>query len=56
MHGRDRREVAAIFAGGAVGALARVGLLHTGASTASSWPWITFSVNIVGVFTTFSMM
>ncbi len=50
MPGRDRRELGAIFAGGAVGALARVGLLQTGASAAASWPWITFSVNIFGAF------
>jgi fluoride exporter len=48
--GRDTRELAAIFAGGAVGALARVGLLQTGASAAPSWPWVTFSVNVVGAF------
>ena len=46
----DRRELAAISAGGAVGALARVALLQTGAATAPSWPWITFSVNILGAF------
>ena len=50
MRDRDGRELAAICAGGAIGALARVGLLQTGASAAPSWPWITFSVNIVGAF------
>ena len=50
MRDRDGRELSAIFAGGAVGALARVGLLQTSASAAPSWPWITFSVNIVGAF------
>jgi CrcB protein len=50
MPGRDRRELAAIFAGGAVGALARVGLLQTDAPGAPSWPWITFAVNIAGAF------
>jgi CrcB protein len=46
--GRDRREVAAIFVGGAMGALARVALVQTGAPTAPAWPWVTFGVNIAG--------
>jgi fluoride exporter len=46
----DRRELAAISAGGAIGALARVALAQTGASGAPGWPWITFAVNIVGAF------
>jgi CrcB protein len=46
----DVRELAAIFAGGAVGALARVGLAETGAAGAPEWPWITFAVNIAGAF------
>lgn len=48
--GRDRREVGAIFAGGAVGALLRVALLQTGAGAAPGWPWVTFSVNVLGTF------
>jgi CrcB protein len=50
MPGRDRRELAAIFCGGALGALGRVALLQTGAPTAPAWPWITFAVNILGAF------
>src|SRR5919108_6167929 len=46
----DRRELAAISAGGAIGALARVGLTQTGAGTAPGWPWVTFAVNILGAF------
>ena len=42
---RDWREAAAIFAGGAVGALARTGL-----SAASASLWITFAVNVAGAF------
>ncbi|HVW18696.1 MAG TPA: fluoride efflux transporter CrcB [Solirubrobacteraceae bacterium] len=46
----DRREFAAIFAGGAIGALARVWLsLHTSAA-APDWPWTTFAINVGGAF------
>lgn len=48
--GRDARELAAIFAGGTIGALARVGLLQVGLASAPSWPWPTFAVNILGAF------
>jgi CrcB protein len=47
---RDARELAAIAGGGATGALARVGLVQTGAGAAPGWPWITFAVNILGAF------
>jgi CrcB protein len=48
--GRDPREVAAIFLGGAAGTAVRaaVGVLGAGATT--SWPWPTFAVNIAGAF------
>ena len=46
--GRDRRELGAIAAGGAIGALARVGLIQTGAGAAPGWPWVTFAVNLAG--------
>jgi CrcB protein len=46
----DRRELAAIFAGGALGALARVGLGETFSSGAPGWPWVTFAINISGSF------
>lgn len=45
----DRRQFAAIFAGGFVGALARAVLAET-ISTGQAWPWATFVVNIVGAF------
>jgi CrcB protein len=44
----DRREFAAIFAGGASGALLRAGLSEVFPWSPGSWPWPTFSVNIVG--------
>ena len=50
MPGRDRRELAAIFAGGVIGALARVGVLQIGVPGAPAWPWATFGVNILGAF------
>jgi CrcB protein len=50
MTGRDRRELAAIFVGGVIGALGRVGLLQVGLPVAPAWPWATFAVNILGAF------
>jgi fluoride exporter len=44
----DRRELAAIFAGGIIGALARLGLVEALASTPGQWPWATFIANVVG--------
>ena len=46
----DRRELAAIFAGGCIGALARTGLAEALPHGAGSWPWATFAVNVVGAF------
>jgi CrcB protein len=46
----DYRELAAIFAGGALGALARAALSTLAAPDPASWPWPTFTVNIVGAF------
>lgn len=43
----DRQAMAAIFAGGAIGALLRVALARTGAG-APGWPWVTFGVNLLG--------
>lgn len=50
MLGIDRRELAAVFAGGAVGTAARavVGTVFAGDPT--QWPWPTFAVNIIGAF------
>jgi len=44
----DRPELFAIACGGAVGALARVGLAQAFPSSPGSWPWATFAVNIAG--------
>jgi fluoride exporter len=44
----DRRELAAIFAGGIIGALARLGLVEALPSTPCQWPWATFAANVVG--------
>ncbi len=46
----DRRELAAIFLGGTVGALLRVWLGITFTSGAADWPWATFAINITGSF------
>lgn len=46
----DRRELAAIFGGGAAGAVLRVWLgteLSAGGG-APSWPWVTFVINLTG--------
>ncbi len=47
---RDYRELAAIFAGGALGALARVTLNTLIVPDPQHWPWSTFIVNVVGAF------
>ena len=44
----DRRELAAIFLGGAIGALARYGLAEALSHHPGSWPWATFAVNVAG--------
>jgi fluoride exporter len=44
----DRRELAAIFLGGAIGALARYGLARALPHDPGSWPWATFCVNVAG--------
>lgn len=46
----DYRELAAVFVGGAVGALARAGLNTLFVPDPARWPWPTFIVNIVGAF------
>ena len=45
----DRRLLAAIFAGGFAGAVARAALAEE-LATGRSWPWATFLVNIAGAF------
>jgi len=44
----DPGRLAAIYAGGVVGALARVGLAEAVPHAATSWPWATFAVNMAG--------
>jgi CrcB protein len=48
--GGDRRELAAIFAGGAIGAVARALVAEALPHDAGAWPWATFAVNLVGAF------
>src|SRR5665647_2950954 len=40
--------MAAIYAGGLVGALARVGLAQAAPHGADAWPWATFAANMAG--------
>ncbi len=46
----DRMELAAIFAGGAVGAIVRVWLGQHFTQGDSSWPWTIFAINVSGAF------
>jgi CrcB protein len=46
----DRRQLVAIFAGGALGALARAGLVELWPPRPGHWPWVTFLVNVAGAF------
>jgi CrcB protein len=46
----DKREVAAIFAGGAIGTLLRAALAQAFPHAATAWPWPTFGVNIGAAF------
>jgi fluoride exporter len=46
----DRRELAAIFAGGFVGAVARALVADALPYEAGEWPWATLIVNIGGAF------
>lgn len=48
MIGEDRWELAAIFAGGAVGSAVRTGLSELAPTHTGHWPWVTFAVNVVG--------
>ena len=50
MASHDYRELAAIFVGGALGALARAALGTLAVPDPARWPWPTFTVNIVGAF------
>src|SRR5215213_9134524 len=44
----DPGRLAAIYAGGVAGALARVGLAEAAPHGAASWPWATFAANMAG--------
>ena len=50
MLGKDPRELAAVFVGGGIGALARAGLGEAMVTRPGSWPWATFTVNIAAAF------
>src|SRR3954453_19242022 len=47
---RDRRELAAIFAGGFIGGVARAELGVAITAGDGHWPWATFVANIGGAF------
>ena len=44
----DSRKLLAIYLGGVVGALLRVGLAEVAATEPGQWPWATFAANMVG--------
>lgn len=44
----ELRRLAAIYLGGVLGALARVGLAESAPHGANQWPWATFAVNMAG--------
>src|SRR5215218_1243186 len=46
----DRRVLAAIFAGGFVGATARALVAEALPHETGQWPWATFAVNVAGAF------
>ena len=46
----ERRELAAIFAGGFAGAVARAELAQAFPYGPGRWPWVTFAVNVAGAF------
>jgi fluoride exporter len=44
----DPRKLLAIYLGGVVGALIRVGLAEAAATAPGRWPWATFAANLAG--------
>jgi CrcB protein len=46
----DRRELAAVFCGGFLGAIARAELAEALPHGPAEWPWATFAVNVAGAF------
>jgi CrcB protein len=47
---RDPSELAAIFAGGAAGALLRTALVTWLPANPGTWPWAVFAINVSGAF------
>lgn len=50
LSGLDGRQLAAIFAGGYAGAIARTALLQAWPPVAAEWPWATVAANVAGAF------
>ena len=50
MFGRDNREIAVVFVGGAAGTLARAVLASAAVPDPGHWPWPTFIANVLGSF------
>lgn len=48
MFGRDNRELAAVFLGGAAGTVARAALASAAIPDPGRWPWPTFAANVIG--------
>ena len=48
--GFDLRRLGAIYAGGVLGALGRVGLAQATPHGPGGWPWGTFAVHLLGAF------
>ena len=46
----DLRELAAVFAGGVAGAMARAGVAEWLPAEPGQWPWATFLVNVAGAY------
>jgi CrcB protein len=46
----DRRELLAVFAGGAAGALLRTAITAWFPSGPADWPWAVFAINVSGAF------
>jgi CrcB protein len=44
----DLRRLGAVYLGGVIGALARVGLAEAAPRGVGEWPWATFAVNMAG--------
>jgi CrcB protein len=44
----DRRELAAVFAGGVIGTLIRVALSRLFSNSTAGWPWAVFAINLSG--------